>query len=257
LQRPHYLELLLRVAHWTMCEHPSAKYSPSGAAGSMPLDEGFFRFITDILIPVMDIYDDDPIRKDAVQHSNLIAIQQNRPSIRSMYSFLSQPWPFVPGENEPLVSPAAFKFVAEYAADCLQAAEGGAGAGGGAKGEGDEDGKAGGGEDAAAAQALLGDDKLSLDQVQTALDTFDGFVHEVTSKHPEPLEQRALLFWEFFEIYMQVCRHLASQGANPLHEVIPMFTGTLLVSIQLLEETGVELPRTEPEGGEDFGEGEA
>lgn len=65
------------------------------------LAKGLFRFITDILIPVMDIYDDDPIRKDAVQHENLVVIQdflkgseakkpqENRRSIRSIYSFLA------------------------------------------------------------------------------------------------------------------------------------------------------------------------
>ena len=50
----------------------------------MRLDEGFFRFITEVLIPVMDQYDEDPIRKDAVEHDNLIAIQQKRPSLRSI-----------------------------------------------------------------------------------------------------------------------------------------------------------------------------
>eukprot|EP00971_Amphidinium_carterae_P118122 2340225-Amphidinium_carterae.1 len=72
--------------------------------------QGLFRFITDILIPVMDVYDDDQIRKessmdvcrtlgimsvvldkfmllvlglsaDAVQQENLVAIQQSRSSI--------------------------------------------------------------------------------------------------------------------------------------------------------------------------------
>ena len=34
--------------------------------------------------------DDDPIRKDAVQHENLVAIQRNRATMRSVFSFLSQ-----------------------------------------------------------------------------------------------------------------------------------------------------------------------
>lgn len=70
--------MLLRVSHWTMCEH-SAQTKQSQTV-QMPLDEGLFRFLTDILIPVMDVYDDDPVRKDAVQHENLVAIQRARPS---------------------------------------------------------------------------------------------------------------------------------------------------------------------------------
>merc|ERR1711904_691165 len=128
LTRAHYLELLLHVAHWEMCEHPKPKYTPSGGASAMPLDEGLFRFITDLLIPVMDIYDDDPIRKDAVQHHNLIAIQQNRHSIRSAYSFISQAWPYM--DKGPLVSPEVFKFVLEFARDTIANEVGGGGGGG-------------------------------------------------------------------------------------------------------------------------------
>merc|ERR1711896_114780 len=91
----------------------------------VPLDEGLFRFITDTLIPVMDVYDDDPIRKDAVQHQNLIVIQQNRPSIRSIYSFLAQPWPFCDGEK--VVIPSTLFFVFEYAKTAMEEGEKGAG----------------------------------------------------------------------------------------------------------------------------------
>ena len=73
------------------CVHTCPVYVYTLIAHLICFDAGF---ITDILIPVMDVYDDDPIRKDAVQNQNLIVIQQNRPSIRSMYSFLAQAWPF-------------------------------------------------------------------------------------------------------------------------------------------------------------------
>merc|ERR1719229_1503507 len=99
LTRSHYLELLMRTAGWAMCEHPRSQHAPEAGKQPMPLDEGLFRFITDILIPVMDVYDDDPIRKDAVQHQNLVVIQQNRFSIRSIYSFLAQPWVFCDGDR--------------------------------------------------------------------------------------------------------------------------------------------------------------
>merc|ERR1719327_222120 len=65
IPRHVYLELLLRAAHKTHCE-PSR-----GRDQVVRLDEGFFRFITEVLIPVMDSYDEDPIRKDAVEHDNL------------------------------------------------------------------------------------------------------------------------------------------------------------------------------------------
>merc|ERR1711959_147739 len=125
LTRAHYLELLMRTAGWMMCEHPRPKYAPGPGQAVMPLDEGLFRFITDILIPVMDVFDDDVIRKDAVQNQNLIVIQQNRPSIRSIYSFLAQPHPGCDGED--VVVPATLRFIFEFAFSKIEEAERGAG----------------------------------------------------------------------------------------------------------------------------------
>merc|ERR1719456_1103941 len=161
LTRANYLELLMRTAGWCMCENPRPKYVPEPNRPNMPLDEGLFRFITDILIPVMDIYDDDPIRKDAVQHQNLIVIQQNRPSIRSIYSFLAQSWPGCDGED--VVVPATLRFIFEFAFSKIEEAE--KGAGGAAAAAGDEEKKDGAepkppsGVDVAAMLAE-GDDKL-------------------------------------------------------------------------------------------------
>jgi len=253
LTRAHYLELLLRVAHWEMCEHPKPKYTPSGGASSMPLDEGLFRFITDMLIPVMDVYDDDPIRKDAVQHHNLIAIQQNRPSIRSAYSFLSLPWPFM--DRESLVPPYQLKFVLEFARDKL-----GNEGGGGGGGEGEE--KKEDGESAKKAfEMLSGDDKLNAQQLAVIIEDFDRIMAEQTEKHPKALEERAMVFWEYFEVLMQCCRLLAAQGEQ-LHLVIPAFVMTQNAVIQLVEDGQAELPPPpmmeegeELEGGEPAQEG--
>lgn len=253
LTRAHYLELLLRVAHWEMCEHPKPKYTPSGGASSMPLDEGLFRFITDMLIPVMDVYDDDPIRKDAVQHHNLIAIQQNRPSIRSAYSFLSLPWPFM--DRESLVPPYQLKFVLEFARDKL-----GNEGGGGGGGEGEE--KKEDGESAKKAfEMLSGDDKLNAQQLAVIIENFDRIMAEQTEKHPKALEERAMVFWEYFEVLMQCCRLLAAQGEQ-LHLVIPAFVMTQNAVIQLVEDGQAELPPPpmmdegeELEGGEPAQEG--
>jgi hypothetical protein len=263
LTRAHYLELLMRTAGWVMCEHPRPQYMPEPGRPPMPLDEGLFRFITDILIPVMDVYDDDPIRKDAVQQQNLVVIQQNRPSIRSIYAFLAQPWPYC--DNEKVVVPAAFRFVFEFTLEKLDELELGAetGAPGGAAegGEGDAAAKAAAGPGFA---VLTGEGKLTKNQVDTVLIAFDQAVEKLTANHPEPLEQRALLFWEFFEVVMSCCRELAAHPAMglALHEAISAFVLTVLAFMGLVDHGEVQLP--EPavasvavEGAAGFGDGEA
>jgi len=242
LTRAHYLELLMRTAGWCMCEHPRSTHAPEAGRPPMPLDEGLFRFITDILIPVMDVYDDDPIRKDAVQHQNLVVIQQNRSSIRSVYSFLAQAWPFC--DNEKAVVPATLRFVFEDALDKLEAPEAGAAGGEGAKeGEGGEakDGEQGAGPDY---QALLGgEERLNVEQLNVIITTLDASIEQVTRCHPEKIEERALLFWEFFEVLMQSARELVEAGPQtPLHEGIPMLVRTLLAYMGLADQGYVSLP---------------
>jgi len=205
----------------------------------MPLDEGLFRFITDILIPVMDIYDDDPIRKDAVQHQNLIVIQQNRPSIRSIYSFLAQPHPMCDGED--VVHPATLKFVFQFAFAKIDEAEKGVAAPAGGDEEKKEgEPKASTGVDVAA--MLLGDDKLGPEQLEALLENFDATVANITDKHSEPFEQRVLLFWEFFEVLMQCCRELGVTVGTPLHEGIPAFVMTALTVMNLVDQGEAQLP---------------
>jgi len=209
----------------------------------MPLDEGLFRFITDVLIPVMDVYDDDPIRKDAVQHQNLIVIQQNRPSIRSIYSFLAQPHPGCDGED--VVVPATLKFIFEFAFAKIDEAEKGAGgaaapAGEEEKKEGAEAAKVSSGVDIAG--ILLDEELLSPDQLEALLENFDATVANITDKHPEPYEQRVLLFWEFFEVLMQCCRELGVTIGTPLHEGIPAFVKTALAVMNLVDQGEAQLP---------------
>lgn len=241
LTRAHYLELLMRTAGWVMCIHPKEPYAPEPGRPPMPLDEGLFRFITDILIPVMDVYDDDPIRKDAVQHQNLIVIQQNRPSIRSIYSFLAQPHPGCDGED--VVVPATLRFIFEFAFSKIEEAE--RGAGGAAAAAGDEEKKEAepkppSGVDVAA--ILLDDDKLSGEQLEAILENFDATVANITDKHPESIEQRVLLFWEFFEVMMQCCRELGVTIGTPLHESIPAFVNTALAVMNLVDQGEAQLP---------------
>jgi hypothetical protein len=233
LTRAHFLELLMRTAGWNMCEHPRPKYAPGPGQQCMPLDEGLFRFITDILIPVMDVFDDDVIRKDAVQNQNLIVIQQNRPSIRSIYSFIGQPWP--PNDKEPVVIPATLSWIFEFAKEKLEegaAAAPAAAADGGEKKEGEEP--------AAASNFLAeleGEDKLTVEQLFQVITCLETSVVKVTDHHPELPEERALLFWEFFEVLMHLSRDLGE-----VHETMPLIVETCKAVMQLVDQGEAQLP---------------
>lgn len=257
LTRAHYLELLMRTAGYAMCEKPRAKYVPDAGRPPMPLDEGLFRFITDILIPVMDFYDDDPVRKDAVQNQNLIIIQQGRPSIRSMYTFLSQPWPFC--DYEKVVIPATFKFVFEFTMEKLSVEADGAAA---AAADGEKKEGADAGEVKASSvdwvAALGGEERLSAEQLGCCIECFDNVILKVTENHPELPEHRALLFWEFFEVLMHLAREMASSLSLPLHEGLPAIVQTTLAVMALIDQGEAVLPDPEcegVEGGEEGGEG--
>jgi len=200
----------------------------------MPDDEGLFRYITDILIPVMDVYDDDPIRKDAVQQENLLVIQQNRPSIRSIYAFLAQAWP--PFDNEKVVIPATLKWIFEFALEKLEDP---------AKEEEKKDPEGGEAKEFDLDyEALLGgEDKLSIELLNCVLDTFDQSIAKVTENHPEPMRERALLFWEFFEVLMKSCQELAAATDVPLHEAIPAYVLTIQAVMGIIDQGGeITLP---------------
>ena len=234
LTRAHYLELLMRTASWTMCEHPRQQYMPEKGRPPMPLDEGLFRFITDILIPVMDIYDDDPIRKDAVQHENLVVIQENRRSIRSVYAFLAQPWPHY---GERVLVPSTLRYVLEYAHEKLSEAE--APPPPPPEAEGEPSVKPATIDMAA---ILGGDERLNLQQLEVILESFDSHVTKITANHPEEFEHRALLFWEFFEVLMESCRSLAG-CETPVEKAIPAYVQTMLAFMGLVDREEASLPQ--------------
>merc|ERR1712100_215781 len=98
----------------------------------------------------------------------------------------------------------------------------------------------------------MGDDKLQAAQLAAIIENFDRIVAEQTEKHPKALEERAMVFWEYFEVLMQCCRLLAAQGEQ-LHTVIPAFVMTQTAVIQLVEDGQAELP---PTPMMDEGEGE-
>jgi hypothetical protein len=252
LTRSHYLELLMRTAGWVMCEHPRAQYMPQPGKPPMPLDEGLFRFITDILIPVMDVYDDDPIRKDAVQNENLVVIQKSRASIRSAYAFLAQPWPY--SEGEPVVVPRTLRFVFEFALEKLTEEV--------APAPPAEEGKKPAEGEAAPEAAKSGPDfveilgaegMLTPDQLNVIVKTFDASFEKVTMSHPEPPEEKALLFWEFFEVLMQCCREVAPACNTSLHEAIPATVQTLLAFMSLADQGLVAVPDALESMGEEEG----
>ncbi|CAD7965524.1 unnamed protein product [Amoebophrya sp. A120] len=219
LQRNHYLEILLRVAHWTMCEHPNAQ--KTAQMQQMPLDEGLFRFLTDILIPVMDVYDEDPLRKDAVQHENLVAIQRARPNLRSIYSFLAQ---HVDMLGERVLTEDILKFVWEYGKTLA------------AESAGDDQ------YVDVFQQELkrLGEPALSHILNMTS-DTID----LVCKKHLE-CDAKSLLFWEFFEMVMHYSRSIFQQrgdaGNLGLHVVITQVVGVLSAIVKVIDARGVPLP---------------
>lgn len=63
------------------------------------------------------------------------------------------------------------------------------------------------------------------------------------------MEQRVLLFWEFFEVLMQCCRELGVTIGTPLHESIPAFVNTCLAVMNLVDQGEAQLP--EPMIGDD------
>lgn len=242
LTRPHYLELLMRAAWWVCMEHPGEAYAPQLGRPPMPLDEALFRFITDILIPVMDVYDEDPIRKEAVIQQNLMIIQQHRNSIREMYSFLAQPWP--PLDMERAVVPATLRFVFNFTKSRLESVS--------------EEHKKEGIREEDNPQAIEevserdlssifgGDGCLTLDEVLGILASLDPAIAELTSKHPEPPEHRALFFWEFFEVLVECCRKTALTLGTQTHETIKSFVLTTLAFITVAESGEVTLPPVSP-----------
>lgn len=212
VQRHHYLDLLLRMTNFLMCEK-----ARNQGGQAPPLDEAFFRFITDILMPVMDVYDDDPIRKDAVQHNNLIALQQSRSSLRSIYSYISQPCHFL--RDDPCLCPNTLKFLLQFVSDALseEAKE---------KEEAVDD-----------FNALSGEGKLDPEAVEMMLHSFDNVVTDTLSQQLEHPGHWALLFWDYFEVVMKVCRQ-----CGPTQQYVPMFAQTMVEVTNILESREIPLP---------------
>merc|ERR1712014_105645 len=136
-------------------------------------------------------------------------------------------------------------------------AEGGAAAaapgGDGDKKEGDGEPK-GSGVDFAA--ALGGDERLNDEQLAVVLEVFDQSIAKVTEFHQEAPDQRALLFWEFFEALMHISRELASNSSTntPLHEGLPALVQTGLAVMGLVDQGEAALPEPDLEGLAEEGE---
>merc|ERR1712151_1480861 len=94
--------------------------------------------------------------------------------------------------------------------------------------------------------------RLNSQQIACVLEVLEAAVEKVTGNHPEVSEERALLFWEFFEVVMQCCRDMASGLGVPLHEGIPAFVQTILGFMGLVDLGEVSLPDP-PTGGVEEG----
>merc|ERR1712014_271367 len=135
-------------------------------------------------------------------------------------------------------------------------AEGGAAAAAG----GDGDKKEGEGETKGSgidfAAVLGGDERLNDEQLAVVLEVFDHAIMKVTEFHPEAPEQRALLFWEFFETLMHIARELASNSSTntPLHEGLPALVQTGLAVMKLVDQGEAVLPEPDLEGLAEEGE---
>ena len=261
LQRNHYLEVLLRVAHWVQCEHPPPSKQKDHI--QMPLDEGLFRFLTDILIPIMDLYDDDPVRKDAVQHENLVAIQRARPNLRSIYSFLSQHPLGPPDDGEHCLRFPVLNFIFEFGKDLLGEGAGApaaAGGGGGDKKDKDGGDDAGGDEtDQHVAMFHSEAAKLGHTSFNLVLQHCEAVVAQVTRNHLEggadedggdaggkSIAGRHMLFWEFFEFVMQMSRIiLVTKGDaqnTGLHVVVTQLVNAVAALVKIIDGRQVDLP---------------
>merc|ERR1712087_742198 len=92
--------------------------------------------------------------------------------------------------------------------------------------------------------------RLNLEQLNCVLQALDPAIEKVTGNHPEPPEDRALLFWEFFEVIMQCCRDLVNGVGTPLHEGIPALVQTILGFMGLVDLGEVALPDPPTNNGE-------
>jgi len=87
-----------------------------------------------------------------------------------------------------------------------------------------------------------GDERLSVEQLAAIIEAFDGIVEKISESHPEPLEQRALLFWEFFEVLMEACRGLVDTQGLPLDQAVPAFVKTQMAFMGLVDLGKASLP---------------
>ena len=88
-----------------------------------------------------------------------------------------------------------------------------------------------------------GEERLNIQQLEVILETFDSHVSKITANHPEEAEQRALLFWEFFEVLMESCRSLTLGTDTPLEKAIPAYVQTMLAFMGLVDREEASLPQ--------------
>ncbi|KAF4652596.1 hypothetical protein FOL46_009602 [Perkinsus olseni] len=210
LERYQYLDLLVRVA---------IRVSGHTQDGVPPADEAVFQFIKEVLLPVMDEYDEDYIRRQAVEKENLIVLQKYRTTLRSLHFLLQQPCPFE--DDEMLVAQDSLEFVLKLCSEGYYTGEG---------------------EHVPTPEGILtGEERLERQHVDSMLRMYDGHLADVLRKRPMNTEKCGMYFWEFFEMFMYLCDSIKSSVA--IHDAIPRTLGTLMAMLDHMTSHGIQLPR--------------
>ncbi|KAF4668522.1 hypothetical protein FOL47_002984 [Perkinsus chesapeaki] len=213
LERYQYLELLVKSA--------TKVYGGEGG-----VEDAVFGFIRDVLLPVMDAYDDDYIRKLAVEKDNLIVLQMVRAKFRSLHSLLQRPWAYE--DDEMLVAPDDLKFVLKSCIEAYFTAD-------------DDENDLQAADGSRKADILGIGEKLEPEHVETMLEVFDGLVGDILNKRAADTDKSAMYFWDFFELLMYLCDSIKS--TIPLHEAIPKAINTMTAMVGHMTANGVDLPR--------------
>ncbi|KAF4742297.1 hypothetical protein FOZ63_022581, partial [Perkinsus olseni] len=234
LERYQYLDLLVRVA---------IRVSGRTQDGVPPADEAVFQFIKELLLPVMDElpfsyqmngdglsvrYDEDYIRRQAVEKENLIVLQKYRTTLRSLHSLLQQPCPFE--DDEMLVAQDSLEFVLKLCSEGYYTGEG---------------------EHVPTPEGILtGEERLERQHVDSMLQIYDGHLADVLRKRPVNTDKCGMYFWEFFEMFMYLCDSIKSSVA--IHDAIPKTLGTLMAMLDHMTSHGIQIPRIYDDGGDIF-----
>ncbi|KAF4650075.1 hypothetical protein FOZ61_000694 [Perkinsus olseni] len=90
---------------------------------------------------------------------------------------------------------------------------------------------------------LTGEERLERQHVDSMLRMYDGHLADVLRKRPMNTEKCGMYFWEFFEMFMYLCDSIKSSVA--IHDAIPRTLGTLMAMLDHMTSHGIQLPSLE------------